>query len=304
MSYQPHKGFFILLLLLLFGAGSIGCRNLEQRPVMKIGYMNCNSEAETMARFKPLTAYLSEQLGIDFEVVPVDTQDFEERFAAGEFAFGHSNSLLYIMLKETQQAQLIATEKRGQYGARTAGAIISKKGSGITTLEDLKGKRMLYGPQLAPSGYLAQYDLMLQVGLDPEVDLAYYAIPHGSFKHEKVVYGVYFGEYDVAAAPALDLELMIAEGRVTADDFNIIAQSEIIPYCTFSAARSVPNDLVVKFRKALLSLTPETTVDYNGERIRVLDSAWITGFDQLTDGDYDPIRRMAKNANMPPYQEF
>ena len=295
----------ILLLLLLFSLVAMaGCQGTQDRPVMRIGYMNCNSEAETLARFKPLTAYLSEKMAIDFQVIPVDTQDFSERFSAGEFEFGHSNSLLYIMLKEDQQMQLIATEKRGQYGARTAGTIISRKGSGITELEHLKGKRMVFGPQLAPSGYLAQYDLMLQAGLDPEIDLDYYAIPHGSFKHEKVVYGVYFGKFDVAAAPALDIELMTGEGRITADDFHIVAQSEIFPYCTFGAAKSVSQTLVQKFRKVLLDITPETTVEFNGETVKVLDSAWISGFEQLSDADYDPLRRMARNANMPPYQEF
>lgn len=299
-AYPRSISMFVVLVLIVLA----GCRNVQDRPVMKIGYMNCNSESETIARFSPLTAYLSEKLGIDFRLVPVDTQDFEERFRAGEFEFAHNNSLLYIILKENEQMQLIATEKRGQFGSRTAGAIISRKGSGITRLEDLKGKRMVFGPQLAPSGYLAQYDLMLQAGLDPEVDLGYYAIPHGSFKHEKVVYGVYFGEYDVAAAPALDLELMIRDGRIAADDFNVIAQSEIIPYCTFGAAKTVPESLVHRFRKALLEITPETTVEYKGETLKVLDSAWISGFEQLADADYDPIRRMAKNANMPPYQEF
>jgi len=298
------RTFICLLIAVSLLVVLSGCDSVQNRPVMRIGYMNCNSEAETVARFTPLTAYLSEKLNIDFEVIPVDTQDFEERFTAGEFEFGHSNSLLYIMLKEHQQMQLIATEKRGQYGARTAGTIISRKGSGITRIEHLKGKRMLFGPQLAPSGYLAQYDLMLQAGFDPEMDLDYYAIPHGSFKHEKVVYGVYFGKFDVAAAPALDLELMTREGRIFADDFNIIAQSEVIPYCTFGAARNVPADLVRAFRKVLLEITPETTVQFNGETIKVLDSAWISGFEQLSDSDYDPIRRMARNANMPPYQEF
>jgi len=281
-----------------------GCDGIKERPVMRIGYMNCNSESETIARFTPLTAYLSEQLGIDFKVVPVDTQDFAERFSAGDFEFGHSNSLLYIILKETKQMQLIATDKRGQYGARTAGTIISRKGSGITRVEDLKGKRMVFGPQLAPSGYLAQYDLMLQAGFDPETGLEYYAIPHGSYKHEKVIYGVYFGQYDAAAAPALDLELMTREGRVTADDFNIVAQSEVFPYCTFGAASSVPKSLVEKFRQVLLNITPQTTVDYDGEKIKVLDSAWVSGFEHLADNEYDILRRMAKNANMPPYQEF
>jgi phosphonate transport system substrate-binding protein len=293
-----------LILLILVGILTTGCDTAKDRPKMRIGYMNCNSEAETKARFGPLNEYLSQQLDIDFELVSVDTQEFSERFKQGEFDFTHSNSLLYIILREEENLRLLATEMRGQYGPRTAGTIISKKGSGIKTLADLKDKYLLFGPQLAPSGFLAQYDLMLQAGLNPEQDLAYYGIPRGSFKHEKVVYGVYFDKYDVAAAPALDLELMIRDGKITADDFNIVAQSEIFPYCTFGAAQEIPESLAERFRSVLLDLTAGTTVLFQGETVKVLDSAWIDGFEKLDDADYDPIRRMAKNANMPPYQEF
>lgn len=294
----------VALLVGLFILPLSGCKQEKARPVMKIGYMNCNSEHETLQRFKALTKYLSEKVGVDFQTVPVDTQEFEERFAKGEFDFTHCNSLVYIILKKNQDLHLLATEKRGQYGARTAGAIISRKGSGIDTLEDIKGKRMIFGPQLAPSGFLAQYDLMLREGINPETDIAYYAIPSGSFKHEKVIYGLYFKEFDVAAAPVLDLELMIAEGKITADDFTVIAQSPIMPYCTFGASNKVAPELAEKFRKALVELKPEDTVTIGGETVKVLKSAWIDGFEQLLDSDYDIIREMAKRANMPPYQEF
>ncbi|GAB6082010.1 phosphate/phosphite/phosphonate ABC transporter substrate-binding protein [Desulfuromonas carbonis] len=291
----------LLLGLVLIPAA---CKPQRERPKMKIGFMNCNSAPETLQRFRPLTRYLSETLDIDFEAVPVDTQDFEERFAAGEFAFTHGNSLLYIILKENHNLQLIATEKRGQFGARTAGAIIARSDSGMKTLQDIKGKRMVFGPQLAPTGYLAQYNLMLDAGLDPERDLAYYAIPSGSYKHEKVIYAIYFGAYDVAAAPALDLEVMIETGKIDADDITILGQSPIIPYCTFGASDQVDPQLVERFRKALVELTPETTVDIDGEQVKVLKSAWIDGFEQLTDQDYDLIRSWAQRANMPPYQKF
>lgn len=301
-TFRPRisSAVWLAVLLLLLS----GCERHSNRPTLRIGYMNCNSEAETVERFRPLTLYLSKKLGVDFEAVPVDTQDFEERFRKGEFDFTHTNSLLYIILRENHDLKLLATEKRGQFGSRTAGAIISRRDSGIEKLEDVRGKRMLFGPQLAPTGYLAQYDLMLQAGLDPERDLSYYAIPSGSFKHEKVVYGVYFGEYDVAAAPALDLEVMTREGKITADDFNILAQSRIIPYCTFGAARQTEPALAASFRDALLELKPEDTVEIDGERVRVLKSAWVDGFEQLEDGDYDSIREMARRVNMPPYQQF
>lgn len=295
-----------LLRLILLGSLALlaGCQGSSDRPVMKIGYMNCNSAEETMERFQPLTKYLSDKLNVEFQAVPVDTQDFAERFAGGEFEFAHTNSLVYLILHEEQQATLLATEKRGNYGSHTAGAIISKKGSGIKKIEDIKGKRMIFGPQLAPSGYLAQYDLMLRNGIDPELDIAYYAIPTGSFKHEKVVYSVYFDQFDVAAVPALDLELMTRAGKVTADDFNILGQSPTFPYCTFSARKDVDADLVKKFRQVLVDLTEPDTVDYQGETLKVLASAWINGFEALADSDYDQLREMAKRANMPPYQEF
>ena len=89
---------------------------------------------------------------------------------------------------------------------------------------------MVFGPALAPFGYMAQYDLMLTNGFDPEEDLAYYAIPWGSFKHEKVIYGVLFGRYDVGAAPRLDLDHMAQEGKINLDDFHIIGESIPMPY--------------------------------------------------------------------------
>ena len=293
-----------VLLAVLLQFVLYGCDQQTSRPTVKIGYMNCNSEEETMARFLPLTRYLSEKVGVNFVAVPVDTHDFEKRFKSGEFAFTHTNSLLYIILKHHYELDLVATEKRGRFGARTAGSIIARKGSGITKMADIRGKSMVFGPMLAPTGYLAEYDMMLREGIDPENDLSYYAIPSGSFKHEKVIYGVLFGKYDLAAAPALDLEVMTREGKISPDDFVVVGQTPIIPYCTFGAAKGTDPKLIAKVRKALMELTPSATAEIDGERVRVQKSAWIDGFEELPDKDYDPIRDMARRVNMPPYQKF
>lgn len=293
------------LLLLLFPVFFLpGCDRLEERPKMKIAYMNCNNERETYQRFAPISSYLSEKTGVEFETVVVDTHEFEERMKAGEFALVHTNSLLYIILKEAVGLKLMATEKRGAFGSHTAGALIARKGSGIEKIEDIKGKRLIFGPMMAPSGYLAQYDLMLAAGIDPERDLAYYAIPAGAFKHEKLVYAVYFGDFDVAAAPVLDLEEMTREGKIEADDFTILAQSATFPYCTFGAAADLDPTLFAKIKKALLDLGPEDTAELDGERLKVLQTSWAEGFEDLLDSDYDGLREMARRANMPPYQSY
>lgn len=292
---------FIALAVL---ATIFGCKSEGKRQVVKIGYMLCNSEQETSQRFLPLTKYLSDKVGVDFVMVPVDTHDFEKRFKAGEFAFTHTNSLLYIVLHENQGAQLLASEKRGKLGARSAGAIIARKGSGIEKLADIRGKRMAFGPMLAPTGYLAEYDLMLAAGINPENDLGHYTIPPGSFKHEKLIYGVLYGQYDVAAAPIMDIENMTRDGKIAADDLVILAQSQPIPYCTFAVAKDADPALVKKVKEALMSLKATDTATVDGEQLKVMKAAWIDGYEELLDSDYDPIREMAKRVNMAPYQKY
>lgn len=157
---------------------------------------------------------------------------------------------------------------------------------------------------LAPTGYMAEYDLMLRNGINPEHDLTTWTIPNGSYKHEKVIYQVLFGQVDATAAPVLDLEVMTREGKISADDFVILGQSPLIPYCTFGAAKNTDPKLVEKVRKALIELKPTDTVEINGEKVKVMKAAWIDGFEELTDKDYDIIREMAKRVNMPPYQTY
>lgn len=298
------KRVFLSAALITFTLATLTSCKDQSRKVVKIGYMNCNNEQETKHRFVPLTRYLSDKVGVEFVMVPVDTHDFEKRFNQGEFAFTHTNSLIYIILKERNNLKLLASEKRGNFGSRSGGAIIARKGSGIEKLEQIKGKKFAFGPMLAPTGYLAEYDLMLRAGIDPEKDFASYTIPSGSFKHEKLIYGVMFGQYDVSAATLMDLETMTKEGKITADDFTILAQTPLIPYCTFGAAANTDPALFEKVRKALLELKATDTAEVDGERVKVFKAAWIDGYEELTDKDYDAVREMAKRVNMPPYQKF
>jgi len=293
----------ICLALVVFVAIT-GCKSEGKRQVVKIGYMLCNSEEETTQRFLPLTKYLSDKVGVDFVMVPVDTHDFEKRFKAGEFVFTHTNSIIYIVLHENQGVQLLASEKRGKLGSRSAGAIIARKGSGIEKLADIRGKRMAFGPMLAPTGYLAEYDMMLAAGINPENDLGHYTIPPGSYKHEKLIYGVLYGQYDVAAAPVMDLENMTRDGKIAPDDLVILAQSKPIPYCTFGVAKDADPALVKKVKDALMALKPSDTATVDGEQLKVMKAAWIDGYEELLDSDYDPIREMAKRVNVAPYQKY
>ena len=298
--------FLISLAVFIFtscqGTGDSGKDPSEtiEKPVVRIGYMICDSLEETKSRFEPLTRHLTAVTGMTFKPVYLNTFDVPEAFERGELDVTHTNSLVFVMMRD-MGLEPLAGEKRGSLGFRSAGGIAVKADSPIQELKDLKGKRMIFGPMLAPTGYLAQYELLLDAGIDPEEDLDYYAIPAGAYKHEKVVYGVWLGAYDAAAIPLLDLEIMEALNKVGKGDLRVIARSDAIPYCVFGVSSGVPAETAGAVRSALMNLTADDTVAVNGEVVSILKAARVDGFVPLEDSDFDRVREMARKTNMPPY---
>jgi phosphonate transport system substrate-binding protein len=199
---------------------------------------------------------------------------------------------------------ILAAERSGSLGARAKGLIIALKKSGIGNVRQLKGKSMVFGPMLGPTSYMSQLDLLLKNGIDSESDLSAYYIPPGTFKHEKVIYGVLLGKYDAGAAPLLDFERMAGDGRIDPKDFTILAEGEAIPYCNFGVTQKVDDALAKRFRQALMNITKDDTVEVDGEVVKVLERANIDGYEAIQDRDFDSVREMAKRTNMPPYQRY
>jgi phosphonate transport system substrate-binding protein len=266
--------------------------------------MICNSVAETRARFAPLAAHLAEQLGRRVEPVWLDTADFDEALRAGRFDLIHTNSYLYVWFRAAHGFRVLAGEARGRDGAYSSGTIIAGRDSDVKTLADLKGKRFVFGPAFAPTAYLTPYWLLLEAGLDPEKDLGYYAFPSGSYKHEKAIFAVVDGAFDAGAGPALDLEVMEAEGKLLPADYRVIARGPRIPYCVFSAAATLPEATFQQIRKTLFALNAETVAAVDGEVLKVLKSALADGFVPLEEGEFDQVQAMAKRCNLPPYAAY
>ena len=284
---------------------ALSCHGPAEKPAARtyrIGYMICNSEQETLSRFKPLTAYLSKKLGIHFEIQAIDTTDFIKEVEKLDFT--HTNSLLYVIMHRNNGVDVLAAEKQGSLGAKAKGLIITLKKSGISNIRQLKGKSMAFGPALGPTSYMAQLDLLLKSGIDPDNDLSGYTIPQGTFKHEKVIYGVLMGKFDAGGAPLLDFERMAADGRIDQNDFTILSESEPIPYCNFAVTQHVDEALAARMRQVLIGIRKDDTVELDGEVVNVLGRANVDGYETIDDKSFDNLRDMAKRTNMPPFQRY
>ena len=106
----------ICLLCMISACGSQPASQAE-RPTYRIGYMICNSEQETLDRFIPFSAYLSRELGVNFETVAIDTINFTREVENLDFV--HTNSLLYIILNRFHGVEVLTAEKKGSLGFRS-----------------------------------------------------------------------------------------------------------------------------------------------------------------------------------------
>ncbi|MCI5132741.1 MAG: phosphate/phosphite/phosphonate ABC transporter substrate-binding protein [Candidatus Electrothrix sp. EH2] len=274
------------------------------KPILRFGYMICDSLKLSEERFAPFTAYLEKKLGRRVEMILKNTFEMESLVKNKEIDFFHVNSIVAILLKEKYKADLLAIDIRGKHGYKATGTIIARKDSGIKTIEDMRGKSMVFGPALAPFGYMAQYALLLENDFDPETDFSSYTIPSGSAKHDKVIYGVEYGKYDVGAAPRIDLDRLVEENIINIDEYNIIAESEPMPYCTIGARAEVDPDLKEQVKNIALNLQDDEVATVDGETLKVLKRMLIEGFAPVVDSEYDAIREDLKLCNMPPYTKY
>ena len=304
MPISSRKAFrFFLILLVLLPLAACKKEVPAEVPIYRIGYMICNSEEETLKRFTPLTTYLSKELGVNFEAVAIDTLNFAQEIENLDFT--HTNSLLYIMYHRFNGLEILAAEKRGELKARSRGLVVTLKKSGIDSIDKLKGKTMIFGPMLAPTAFMSQVYALKKQGFMVDEDLAFYDFPTLAFKHEKVIYSVLFGKYDVGAFPYYDFEIMARQGKIDPEDFTILAKGPLIPYCNFAVTQRVDEKLARRFKAALLAIKDSDMVETaDGERVNILELAELQGFEDITDADFDIVRQMARETNMPPYQEY
>lgn len=296
----------LVFALLLVGTVAVVARGVVRpaRPPLRVAFQVCNSLEENRQRFEPLRAYLGERLGRPVVAEHVNTFDFVERAQRKEFDLLQTNGYIYVTVKEKVGANLLCREKKSDTGEQTGGLIVVRADSPIRSIADLAGKKMVFGPVLSPGGYLTQYYTMLRAGFDPEKLLGGYTFLPGAWQHEKVVYSVLYGAVDAGAVKFGDIERMEREGKVRASDFRVIARSEPVPNCTFYALPHVDGATAAKVREALLGLSPRDFAEVEGERLNVLRRDGVGGYVPSEDREFDVIRRMAKAANLPPYEKY
>ncbi len=136
---------------------------------------------------------------------------------------------------------------------------IAHASSGITTVRDLKGKRVALGARTSMQAGLLPYYFLQQFGLDPAHDLAicsFYDERQGDahLDERDVVERVGRHEYDAGAVSGRTIETLQAEVRLAPEGFRIIWSSPGYSHCCFTAHSDMDPALVEKITQTFVAI--------------------------------------------------
>lgn len=251
---------------------------------IKLGVIPTEGAADSAKRFQVLSDHLAKVLGIEVEVFTAsDYAGVITAMANKHIDFAYFGPKSYTEAAEKAGAEALAMEIGEDGKPGYSGIIITRKDSGITTMEQAKGKTFAFTDPNSTSGFLVPNVLFARdLKVKPE---EYFKEVRFSGSHGASMLAVKNGGVEVAATNDIDMARMIEKGSLAKDDFNILWTSELIPGAPFGARADLPTSLKAAFTGALMKFNQ----DKEG-----LKKLAIGGYQYCDDTTYDIIRYLKR----------
>ncbi|MFS8859823.1 phosphonate ABC transporter substrate-binding protein [Synechococcus sp. H60.1] len=256
------------------------------------------SAADYEARYAPFLNYLKERLGIPVRLfVAGDYTAVMLSQAEGKTHVAFYGPASYVDAIEKANAPIEAFVKEDSVRSGTVyhSLMISKKGSGITTLEAAKGKDFAFVDPESTSGFkVPMAYFCLEAKIKPK---EYFRQVAFAGNHESVILGVSQGTIPVGVTWDTGISIATKKGQIKGlEDFEVIWKSDPIPSSPWAYRKDLPEDLKEAIRTAYLEYenTPEGK--------QWLEARGLKGFEPASDKDYDPFRKVNNALKQPECQ--
>jgi phosphonate transport system substrate-binding protein len=264
-----------------------------------MAFVPSSDSQKVLASGQPLADQLKAVTNLSFSVsVPTSYTTVIEAMGANQVDVGWLAPFAYVLAHDKNGAQVILASLR--QGSKTyRSQIIVRADSGITSLEQLRGKKFAFVDPASASGFLFPNALLAQMGIDYKTFFSDTTFAGG---HDKVVIAVYNKQVDGGATfgnnvdngPPTDARTLVQS--TLSDVMQVvrpIAQTDPIPNDTVSVRSGLDDNLVQLIKNGLLYIqsTPE------GQKT-LRDLYQIDGLGAAQDSDYDSVRKAAQALNL------
>ena len=279
---------FVLMAMVLAGCGGSKV-GTEDNPVV-MSFVPSGDTQEIMASGDTLAQMITDKTGIVVQAnVGTDFAAVREAMGAGKAHIGWLNTFNYVLANEKYGVDVgLVTER---FGSTTyTGQFNVRADSGITTLEDLKGKVMCWVDPNSTSGYIIPRIELQANGIDPDNDFSK-TVESGS--HNNSVTAVYNGDCDVGVSYA-DARSSIEDDFPDVKEVVVVlATTSDIPNDSVSFAKDFDPEIRAQIVNALLEIAGTE------EGQAALENLYsIAGLVEADDSFYDVFRADLSKAGV------
>lgn len=259
------------------------------RPVLRVSAIPDEAPTELIRKFRPLGDYLARVLDREVKFIPVtDYPATVEGLASGHLDLVWYGGFTFVQArKRTGNAiPLVQREEDAHFHAR----FIARAGSGIRSLEDLRGRTVAFGSPASTSGHLMPRYYLLQAGIDPERDFARVAF---SGAHDATAKWVESGKVDAGALNESVWTKLVEERKVDpAKVVSFYTTPDFFDY-NWTVRGDLDPRVAEKIKAAFLALDPDRPADK-----AILDLQRTRRFIPTRVENYDLIEKAARSADL------
>jgi phosphonate transport system substrate-binding protein len=271
------KGTLISIILLFFLVPAVHAGKPGNH--VNIAVTPCFDSIMAYKKFYPLITYLEKQTGFKITLfVPKDMAELESAISNRNADFVLQDPHMYEKFEKFFRKDSLLRSLNRSGGTLQHGVFITRQGSGINSIKDLKGKTVMFGPKLSSTKWLSAKVLLSENGIDIDKDLKSYS--HGVCC-EDIAFNVFLGGVDAGVIcehfleqhPQKQKELGIDSKQIV-----VIGKTKPVPTRILAAHKATPADIVAKINQALLRLDRK-----NPEHAKMLYPAELGGFQKTKD---------------------
>lgn len=258
--------------------------------VLRVSTIPEEAASEQIRKFTPLVKYLERRLGMKVVFRPVsDYPAAVEALVNKQIELAWLGGLTFVQADIRSGGKVIPILQREE-DTRFQSVFISKTGSGITQLTQLKGKTLTFGSPSSTSGHLMPRSYLLEAGIDPEKDLSKLAY---SGAHDASIAAVVSGRVDAAAVDMTVWRKFVESKRVDTTRVNVFYETPSFYNYNWTIHADMPAELRAKIERAFLELSIDTP-----EGKEILGLARATRYIPTKAENYKGMEQAARNAGL------
>jgi phosphonate transport system substrate-binding protein len=225
----------------------------ESWPTIRIGLTPEQNIFSQKQRYEPIAEYISEHIHANVELVVLSRYgNIIENFVSNRLDGAFFGSFTGALALRKLHVEAIARPEFPDGTSTYHGLILVRKDSGITGVEDMKGKRFAFVDKATTAGYLLPLYYFKTHGIDdPDTWLkeTYFA---GT--HDGVIYDVLERKAEIGAAKNTMFSALAASDPRISEELEILTRSPDVPENALFVRSDLSESLKNGLRIALLAM--------------------------------------------------